>query len=66
MLDKLEGANVSELASRVDVLSKSVGTAEDTRKNAATNKENVVVSEAMKDRLQKLIAYVNKHSHRVN
>ncbi|KAF1320877.1 Grx4 family monothiol glutaredoxin, partial [Globisporangium splendens] len=63
VLEKLEGANVAELAKRVDVLSKSI--AKKAASDAANNSDasapatTNAVDEALEYRLKKLIKYVS-------
>ncbi|CAH0486948.1 unnamed protein product [Peronospora farinosa] len=55
MVDKLEGANVAELAKRVDILSKKVATNTVTNVNVTTNKTPKSLDEGLEDRLKKLM-----------
>ncbi|KAL3671113.1 hypothetical protein V7S43_004295 [Phytophthora oleae] len=57
VLDKLEGANVAELAKRVDVLSKSVAKSSGTSASTPTAEESPKpLEEALQYRLKKLIS----------
>ncbi|CAI5714371.1 hypothetical protein KXD40_008161 [Peronospora effusa] len=55
MVDKLEGANVAELAKRVDILSKKVATNTVNNVNVTTDKTLKPLDEGLEDRLKKLM-----------
>ncbi|CAI5723374.1 unnamed protein product [Peronospora destructor] len=55
VVDKLEGANVAELAKRVDVLSKKVAKNSVTNSNATADKTPKPLEEGLEYRLKKLI-----------